>query len=155
LKPITKTRGAIIISVSMGWAIALHGGAGDIPGDLPPELRELRESCLHRCLDIAIDALNSHKSPLDVVELVVRELENHRQFNAGRGSVLTNNGTVEMEACIMDGSTKNCGAVSGLTTVVNAVSLARVVMEKTPHIYLVFEGAEAFAREQVCENKVH
>ncbi|KAK4719390.1 hypothetical protein R3W88_017728 [Solanum pinnatisectum] len=55
----------------MGWAIALHGGAGDIPRDLPPELRELRESCLHRCLDIVIDALNSHKSPLDVVELVV------------------------------------------------------------------------------------
>lgn len=71
LKPITKTRGALIILVSMGWAIALHGGAGDIPRDLPPELRQLRESCLRRCLDIAIDALNSHKSPLDVVELVV------------------------------------------------------------------------------------
>ncbi|KAH0659276.1 hypothetical protein KY289_028024 [Solanum tuberosum] len=103
----------------MGWAIALHGGAGDIPRDLPPELRELRESCLHRCLGIAIDALNSHKLPLDVVELV-RELENDPHFNAGKGSVLTNNGTVEMEACIIDGSTKNCGAVSGLTTVVNA-----------------------------------
>ncbi|WMV35288.1 hypothetical protein MTR67_028673 [Solanum verrucosum] len=135
----------------MGWAIALHGGAGDIPRDLPPELRELRESCLHRCLGIAIDALNSHKSPLDVVELVVRELENDPHFNAGKGSVLTNNGAVEMEACIMDGSTKNCGAVSGLTTVVNAVSLARLVMEKTPHIYLAFEGAEAFAREQGVE----
>ncbi|KAH0662896.1 hypothetical protein KY284_027827 [Solanum tuberosum] len=134
----------------MGWAIALHGGAGDIPRDLPPELRELRESCLHRCLGIAIDALNSHKLPLDVVELV-RELENDPHFNAGKGSVLTNNGTVEMEACIIDGSTKNCGAVSGLTTVVNAVSLARLVMEKTPHIYLAFEGAEAFAREQGVE----
>ena len=53
-----------------------------------------------------------------------------------------------MEASIMDG-TKRCGAVSGLTTVVNAISLARLVMEKTPHIYLAFEGAENFAREQV------
>lgn len=85
----------------------------------------------------------------------MRELENDPHFNAGKGSVLTNNGTVEMEACIMDGSTKNCGAVSGLTTVVNPVSLARLVMEKTPHAYLAFEGAEAFARERVCENNVH
>lgn len=84
----------------------------------------------------------------------VRELENNPHFNAGRGSVLTSNGTVEMEACIMDGN-KNCGAVSGLTTVVNAISLARLVMEKTPHIYLAFDGAEAFAREQVSHNAYH
>lgn len=80
----------------------------------------------------------------------VRELENDPNFNAGRGSVLTSDGTVEMEACIMDGNTKACGAVSGLTTVVNAISLARLVMEKTPHIYLAFDGAEVFAREQVA-----
>ncbi|KAG7022301.1 Isoaspartyl peptidase/L-asparaginase 1, partial [Cucurbita argyrosperma subsp. argyrosperma] len=80
----------------------------------------------------------------------VRELENCPHFNAGRGSVLTTNGTVEMEASIMDGK-KRCGAVSGLTTVVNAISLARLVMEKTPHIYLAFDGAEAFAREQGVE----
>ncbi|KAF3628867.1 Isoaspartyl peptidase/L-asparaginase [Capsicum chinense] len=135
----------------MGWAIALHGGAGDIPKDLPPELREPREACLRYCLKMGIDALKAQKSPLDVVELVVRELENNPYFNAGRGSVLTSNGIVEMEACIMDGITKNCGAVSGLTTVVNAISLARLVMEKTPHIYLAFEGAEAFAREQGVE----
>jgi len=79
----------------------------------------------------------------------VRELENCPHFNAGRGSVLTATGTVEMEACIMDGYTKNCGAVSGLSTVVNPISLARLVMEKTPHIYLGFDGAEAFARVQV------
>lgn len=79
----------------------------------------------------------------------MRELENIPRFNAGRGSVLTTAGTVEMEACIMDGKTKKCGAVSGLTTVVNPISLARLIMEKTPHIYLAFDGAEAFAREQV------
>jgi len=76
-------------------------------------------------------------------------LENIPHFNAGRGSVLTNKGTVEMEASIMDGNTMNCGAVSGLTTVVNAVSLARLVMDNTPHIYLAFDGAEDFARQQV------
>ncbi|XP_020276566.1 isoaspartyl peptidase/L-asparaginase 1-like [Asparagus officinalis] len=134
-----------------GWAIALHGGAGDIPLMLPPEKRIPREEALRRCLDLGIAALNDNKPPLDVVELVVRELENCPHFNAGRGSVLTYAGTVEMEACIMDGKTKMCGAVSGLSTVVNAVSLARLVMEKTQHIYLGFDGAEAFAREQGVE----
>ncbi|KAL3499670.1 hypothetical protein ACH5RR_038763 [Cinchona calisaya] len=135
----------------MGWAIALHGGAGDIPKNLAPERREPREASLRRCLEIGVAALKAHKSALDVVELVVRELENCPHFNAGRGSVLTTDGTVEMEACIMDGNTKSCGAVSGLTTVVNAISLARLVMEKTSHIYLAFDGAEAFAREQGVE----
>ncbi|XP_010031103.2 isoaspartyl peptidase/L-asparaginase 1 [Eucalyptus grandis] len=134
----------------MGWAIALHGGAGDIPLTLPPERRLPREACLRHCLQLGVDALKSKKSPLDVVELVVRELENNPHFNAGKGSVLTSSGTVEMEACIMDGNLK-CGAVSGLTTVVNAISLARLVMERTPHIYLAFDGAEAFAREHGVE----
>ncbi|KAG8062704.1 hypothetical protein GUJ93_ZPchr0003g16519 [Zizania palustris] len=83
--------------------------------------------------------------------LQVREMENCPHFNAGRGSVLTTDGTVEMEACVMDGNTMRCGAVSGISTVVNPVSLARLVMEKTPHIYLAFDGAEAFAREQGVE----
>ncbi|XP_045789803.1 isoaspartyl peptidase/L-asparaginase isoform X1 [Trifolium pratense] len=135
----------------MGWAIALHGGAGDIPYSLPPERRQPREEALRHCLQIGIKALNSKFTPLDVVELVVRELENIPHFNAGRGSVLTNKGTVEMEASIMDGKTMKCGAVSGLTTVVNAVSLARLVMENTPHIYLAFDGAEDFARQQGVE----
>ncbi|KAK9116437.1 hypothetical protein Sjap_015384 [Stephania japonica] len=135
----------------MGWAIALHGGAGDIPFSLPPERKALREEALRQCLNLGIKALNANCPALDVVELVVRELENNRYFNAGIGSVLTSNGTVEMEACIMDGKTKKCGAVSGLSTVVNAISLARLVMEKTPHIYLAFDGAEVFAREQGVE----
>lgn len=55
----------------MGWAIALHGGAGDIPKDLPPERREPREAALRHCLEIGVAALEAQKSPLDVVELVV------------------------------------------------------------------------------------
>ncbi|KAF2539740.1 hypothetical protein F2Q68_00023101 [Brassica cretica] len=135
----------------VGWAIALHGGAGDIPIDLPDERRIPRETALRHCLDLGVSALKSGRHPLDVTELVVRELENHPDFNAGKGSVLTTQGTVEMEASIMDGKTKRCGAVSGLTTVVNPVSVARLVMEKTPHIYLGFDGAEAFARAHGVE----
>ncbi|KAJ1690256.1 hypothetical protein LUZ63_014411 [Rhynchospora breviuscula] len=137
----------------MGWAIALHGGAGDIPVDLPTDKRAPREATLRHCLDLGVAALKAGRSPLGVVELVVRELENCPHFNAGRGSVLATNGTVEMEASIMDGTSKGCGCVSGLTTVVNPISLARVVMEKTPHIYLAFDGAEAFAREQGLETR--
>ncbi|KAI3686562.1 hypothetical protein L1987_80241 [Smallanthus sonchifolius] len=74
------------------------------------------------------------------IRTFVRELENSPHFKAGKGSVLTTDGTVEMEACIMDGNSKNCGAVSGVTTVVNPISLARKIMEKTPHIYLAFDG---------------
>lgn len=135
----------------MGWAIALHGGAGDIPVTLAEERRAPREATLGRCLSLGVAALKANQAPLDVVELVVRELENCPHFNAGKGSVLTTKGTIEMEACIMDGITKNCGAVSGVSTVVNPISLARVIMEKTPHIYLGFDGAEAFAREQGVE----
>ena len=79
----------------------------------------------------------------------VRELETDPLFNSGRGSALAANGTVEMEASIMDGNGRRCGAVSGLNTVKNPVSLARLVMDKSPHSYLAFSGAEDFARQQV------
>ena len=79
----------------------------------------------------------------------VRELETDPLFNSGRGSALTAKGTAEMEASIMDGHGRRCGAVSGLTTVKNPVSLARLVMDKSPHSYLAFSGAEEFARQQV------
>nr|GEY73632.1 isoaspartyl peptidase/L-asparaginase 1 [Tanacetum cinerariifolium]GEZ60885.1 isoaspartyl peptidase/L-asparaginase 1 [Tanacetum cinerariifolium] len=122
----------------MGWAIALHGGCG-VPVNLPAESRVPREAALQRILQIGVSALGAKCSPLDVVEFVVRELEDCPLFNARKGSVLTTNGIVEMDAYIMDGNSKRCGAVSGVTTVVNPISLARQIMEKTPHVYLAFE----------------
>lgn len=81
--------------------------------------------------------------------LQVRELETDPLFNSGRGAALTEKGTAELEASIMDGYKRRCGAVSGVTTVKNPISLARLVMEKSPHSYLAFNGAEDFARQQV------
>ncbi|XVF78472.1 hypothetical protein PTKIN_Ptkin14bG0136300 [Pterospermum kingtungense] len=130
-----------------GWAIAVHGGAGVDP-NLPKERQEEGMRLLGRCLDVGISALRSNIPAIDVVELVVRELETDPLFNSGRGSVLTENGTVEMEASIMDGPKRRCGAVSGLTTVKNPISLARLVMDKSPHSYLAFSGAEEFAEKQ-------
>ncbi|XP_044511027.1 probable isoaspartyl peptidase/L-asparaginase 2 [Mangifera indica] len=133
-----------------GWAIAVHGGAGVDP-NLPPERQEQAKQLLNRCLNLGISALRSNFSAIDVVELVVRELETDPLFNSGRGSALTTKGTVEMEASIMDGPKRRCGAVSGLTTVKNPISLARLVMEKSPHSYIAFSGAEEFAKEQGVE----
>ncbi|XP_071733292.1 probable isoaspartyl peptidase/L-asparaginase 2 [Rutidosis leptorrhynchoides] len=132
-----------------GWAIAVHGGAGVDP-NLPTERQEEAKQLLTRCLNLGIDALGSSASAIDVVELV-RELESDPMFNSGRGSALTENGTVEMEASIMDGVGRRCGAVSGLTTVKNPVSLARLVMDKSPHSYLAFSGAEKFAKQMGVE----
>lgn len=133
-----------------GWAIAVHGGAGVDP-NLPTERQEEAKQLLTRCLNLGIDALRSSLSAIDVVELVVRELETDPLFNSGRGSALTENGTVEMEASIMDGPGRRCGAVSGLTTVKNPISLARLVMDKSPHSYLAFSGAEKFAKQMGVE----
>ncbi|KAF5817547.1 putative asparaginase [Helianthus annuus] len=133
-----------------GWAIAVHGGAGVDP-NLPAERQEQAKQLLTRVLNLGIDALRSSGSAIDVVELVVRELESDPFFNSGRGSALTENGTVEMEASIMDGVGRRCGAVSGLTTVKNPVSLARLVMDKSPHSYLAFSGAEKFAKQMGVE----
>ncbi|XP_042507771.1 probable isoaspartyl peptidase/L-asparaginase 2 [Macadamia integrifolia] len=132
------------------WAIAVHGGAGVDP-NLPSERQEEAKKLLTHCLNLGITALRSSLSAIDVVELVVRELETDPIFNSGRGSALTEKGTVEMEASIMDGTKRRCGAVSGLTTVKNPVSLARLVMDKSPHSYLAFSGAEEFARKQGVE----
>ncbi|KAG6547298.1 hypothetical protein Mapa_011235 [Marchantia paleacea] len=138
----------------MGWALALHGGAGRISkNSISPSAREASETALQEFLDAGCAALSDGKSALDVVELVVKMLENCPLFNAGVGSVLTQRGSVEMEASIMDGTTRKSGAVSGLSTVVNPISLARLVMEKTPHAYLAFEGAEAFAKDQGVETR--
>ncbi|KAJ9674324.1 hypothetical protein PVL29_023714 [Vitis rotundifolia] len=130
-----------------GWAIAVHGGAGVDP-NLPPQRQEEAKQLLTRCLNLGISALRSSLPAIDVVELVVRELESDPLFNSGRGSALTEKGTVEMEASIMDGPKRRCGAVSGLTTVKNPISLARLVMDKSPHSYMAFDGAEEFARRQ-------
>ncbi|XP_020582783.1 probable isoaspartyl peptidase/L-asparaginase 2 [Phalaenopsis equestris] len=133
-----------------GWAIVVHGGAGVDPR-LPEERQAAAKRILARCLEIGAAALSAGAAAVDVVEMVVRELETDPFFNSGRGSALTARGTVEMEASIMDGRDRRCGAVSGITTVKNPITLARRVMDFSPHSYLAFQGAEEFAVEQGVE----
>jgi L-asparaginase / beta-aspartyl-peptidase len=124
-------------------ALIVHGGAGAGPAD---GLADLREG-LRAAVDAGWQTLSAGGSALDAVEHAVRTLEDHPRFNAGRGSVLTAAGTIEMDASIMEGDTLECGAVAAVTRIANPISLARKVLESRRHVLLVGDGALAFARD--------
>ena len=127
-------------------ALAIHGGAGELdPAALDRRAVSERLQVLERILAKAYAALRS-ASALDVVELAVAEMEDFEGFNAGRGSVLTAAGTVEMDAAIMDGRTRRAGAVANVRCIKNPVRAARIVMEQTEHVLLAGSGAEAFCK---------
>jgi len=133
------------------WALAIHGGAGTIPKNLPEEQKQRYLKSLTSALEIGRDVLKSGGTSLDAVEKVVRFLEDDPLFNAGKGAVYTHEGTHELDAAIMDGRDLSCGSVASLKTVRHPISLARLVKEKSPHVFLVGEGAEAFATEMKVE----
>ncbi|MDH4105407.1 MAG: isoaspartyl peptidase/L-asparaginase [Gammaproteobacteria bacterium] len=129
--------------------IAVHGGAGDIP---PAELTPEREAAYHAGLERALRAgesiLAAGGASLDAVVAAVRVLEDDPLFNAGHGAVIAANGICELDAAVMDGRDLRAGAVTGVRHVRNPVSLARLVMERSPHVMLSGLGAEEFALEQ-------
>lgn len=127
------------------WALALHGGAGTISRDMPDSLKQSYYDGLREALRVGEIVLREGGSALDAVELVVKNLEDNPLFNAGKGAVFTSEGRHELDAAIMDGSTLAAGALTGLTTVKNPISLARKVMEDSPHIFFSGNGAEQFA----------
>lgn len=123
-------------------AIAIHGGAGEVPdGPLPRE-------GLSIALDAGYAVLESGGSSVDAVNTAVRILEDNSLFNAGKGAVLANDGCAELEASIMDGSTLKAGAVCMLRHIKNPIDLARCIMEKSKHVFLAGVGAEEFAKTQ-------
>jgi isoaspartyl peptidase/L-asparaginase-like protein (Ntn-hydrolase superfamily) len=124
-------------------AVVIHGGAGN-----PRAGRVEDEAPYHEALLEALAASQAHPGDaLSAVEAAVRVLEDAPVFNAGRGSVLTSAGTVEMDAAVMSGADLRAGAVAVVRTVRNPVSLARAVMESSDHVLLVGEGAEQLAAE--------
>lgn len=127
------------------WAIALHGGAGYVSPDMPEARRVAYEEALHEALAIGSQILDEGGSSLDAVEATVRFLEDHELFNAGKGAVFTAEGRNELDAAIMDGHMMQAGAVTGVTTVKNPVTLARRVMTDSRHVFFSGDGAEAFA----------
>lgn len=128
-----------------GWGVAIHGGAGAIPRDMPVERSEACRKALSRILENGVRDLSAGAAAIDVAEHLVSELEDEPLFNAGRGSVYSVEGKHELEAAIMDGSTLACGAVAGVRVVRNPIKLARCVMDRTRHVMLSGTGAEEFA----------
>jgi beta-aspartyl-peptidase (threonine type) len=117
-----------------------------VPHDsLSDERQRTYLASLEQALRIGIEILEQGGRSLDAVEQVIRHLEDDPLFNAGKGAVFNHDGLNELDASIMDGATLACGAVAGVTTVKNPISLARLVMEQTAHVLLAREGAESFA----------
>jgi L-asparaginase / beta-aspartyl-peptidase len=129
------------------WRLVIHGGAGVLERNriTPDEDRAIRAS-LRRALEAGAIILEDGGSALDAVETAARALEDDPHFNAGRGSVFTYQGTIELDACIMDGRDRAAGAITGATATRNPISLARAVMERSPHVLLSREGADEFSR---------
>jgi L-asparaginase / beta-aspartyl-peptidase len=132
--------------------LAIHGGAGTIERtNMTPERERAYRAGLERALTAGYEILKRGGSSLDATEAAVRVLEDDPHFNAGKGSVFTSAGTNEMDAAIMDGKTLAAGAVASLKHIKNPISLARLVMEKSGHVMMDGEGAEAFANENGIE----
>lgn len=130
----------------------IHGGAGVIKkGSLSPEKEAEYKRKLEEAVLAGYKALQDGKNGLDAVEIAIRMLEDSPLFNAGKGAVFTADGKNELDASIMDGKTLKAGAVAGLHHVKNPISLARKVMENSPHVMMVGDGAEKFAKEQNVE----
>ena len=138
--------------MGQNWKLVIHGGAGVIErGSMSPEREQAIRTGLQSALAGGSMVLERGGSALDAVEAAVRELEDDANFNAGRGAVFTHEGSIELDAAIMDGRTRAAGAVAGVKTTRNPVSLARAVMEKTAHVFLGGSGAAELAVDQGLE----
>ena len=134
------------------WRLVIHGGAGAMrPKQGDPDHEERAREGLRIALEAGVEMLGRGAAALDAVEASVRLLEDDPCFNAGRGSALTDQGSVELDAAIMDGRNRRAGAVAGLQTTRAPVSLARRLMEQGPHVFLTGRGADRFAEDAGLE----
>ncbi len=132
--------------------IVIHGGAGALaPGRYTPEEEAAFQAKLAEALDAGYAILEGGGSSLDAISAAIVLMEDSPLFNAGKGAVFTRDGKNELDASIMDGATRNAGAVAGVTRIKNPIKLAREVMENSRHVMFAGEGAEKFAKERGLE----
>ena len=146
--------GALLIGLTAGsgaqqtnhrWAIVIHGGAGVIERSaLGPKGEADYRASLEQAIGAGAKVLEAGGSSIDAVETTIKFLEDDPLFNAGRGAVFNAEGKNELDSSIMDGATLKAGAVAGVMHTRHPISLARAVMEKTPHVMLIGEGADMF-----------
>lgn len=128
------------------WSFAIHGGAGVIErASLTPEQDSAYRAALHRALEAGSAVLAGGGSALDAVQAAIELMEDDPLFNAGRGAVFTAAGRNELDAAVMNGADLTAGAVAGLTTTRHPIAAARAVMERSPHVMLIGEGADTFS----------
>jgi beta-aspartyl-peptidase (threonine type) len=134
------------------YALVIHGGAGTMDKSLmDEETAQKYHHSLNRALSIGDSVLMQGGTSLDAVEQVIRFMEDDSLFNAGKGAVFTHEGKNELDASVMTGHDMKAGAIAGVTSIKNPVSAARLVMEKSPHVFMIGAGAEAFAAENGLE----
>lgn len=126
--------------------LVVHGGAGVVAREVTPEKEKAIRAELQKALEAGFAVLKSGGSSLDAVTATITPLEDSPLFNAGKGAVFNHDGRNELDASIMDGATLRAGSVANVHRVRNPILLARAVMEKSPHVMLVGDGAEAFAQ---------
>jgi beta-aspartyl-peptidase (threonine type) len=143
---------ASIAEAKPKWALVVHGGAGVIERkDLTPEQDKAYREAMARVATAGADVLKQGGGALDAIEAAIRIMEDDPLFNAGRGAVFTAEGKNELDSSIMEGATLKAGAVGGVTTTRHPITLARAVMEKSPHVFLIGKGADDFAKSQGLE----
>jgi len=133
------------------WGMVIHTGAGNFTLSGIAERRDAMQAAMNDALTAGYKVLADGGTSLDAVQAAIVILEDSPLFNAGRGAVFTHDGTNELDASIMDGGTMRAGAVAGLKHIKNPIRLARLVMEKSPHVMMAGDGAEAFAKQQGVE----
>jgi len=134
------------------WTLVIHGGAGSMKrGTLPAHEDAAARAGLSAALEAGATILRGNGSALDAVEAAVKVLEDDPTFNAGRGSVFSWEGRNELDAAIMDGTTRAAGAVTSVTRTKHPISLARAVMADGRHVLLGGDGADQFSIQQGCE----
>lgn len=127
--------------------LAIHGGTGLEKKELTAKLEAEYRAGLKEALLVGFEEYKTGKASLDIVEAAVKSLEDNPLFNAGKGAVFNEKAQHELDAAIMEGQSLKAGAVAGVKTVKNPITLARTIMEKTPHVFLVGTGADTFAKK--------
>lgn len=131
---------------SRKYTIVIHGGAGTIDKSLPDSVKQAYLNSLQLALQIGKSILANGGKSIDAVEAVLRYFENDPKFNSGIGAVFTSAGTHELDASIMRGEDLSTGAVAGVKHIAHPITLARMVMEKTPHVLFAGEGADELGK---------
>jgi L-asparaginase / beta-aspartyl-peptidase len=138
---------AISLQAADQFVLVAHSGAGDYT-KMTPQVIEARRDGMVQAIRAGYAILARGGTSMDAVEATIRVMEDSGLYDAGRGAYYTKDGIPEMDAAIMDGRTLQAGSVASVKHIANPIHLARLVMEKTPHVLLVADGAEEFARSQ-------